>query len=449
MTIFADESGGEIQDSARKAFRFMMKIHLLNDSNNKFHLVFELLMIMMLVASCKSKDELVYNYYPPTREENIIDEHLSKNNIEALIKDCIKFQDYSTPIANYLLYEIDYTNVDYSLLVHYQDLAKQDSVLYNGYESLIIQKEEKILDYISNLDIDGVADYYKKNPSERSFLRPVLCEAYLTIIDTLQYVDIKKLYKSFSKTDIGDSIAPYYIEMREAIKPVITNSYESYCATEKEIKEYYEEKAKEELDLFISSRMESFIEALFDKDLPRKQEKINEMFTSSFYHGFPTSSLIDIVNNNITELTSVLNAGRIDFIESISEEVGDKSRFTIPHEVNYIKNNFPKTMNISDLYKISEIQNRTDWFGLVLGAASFLTGGWAGLALSALDIHHGVKDVKGKAAEVLPYIQSFVTNVQTYLEDMSSYYVTEGFSLYDRKSRQSSNNFKEVIYEIY
>lgn len=403
----------------------------------------------MLLVSCRSKDELVYSYHPPTIEEEIIDEHLSRNDIEALIKDCIKFQDYSTPIVNYLLYDIDYANADYSLLIHYQDLAQHDSVLYNGYESLIIQKEEKILNYISNLDIEGIADYYKTNPSEQSFLRPVLCDAFLTIIDTLQYVDIKTLYNTFEKTDIGDSIAPYYLEMREAIRPVITNSYEAYCATEKEIKEYYKEKAEEELGLYVSSHIEAFIEALFDKDLPRKQEKINEKFKSSFYQSFSPNSMIDIVNTNITELNSVLNAGRIDFIESLSEEVVDKARFTIPNEVNYIKNDFQKIINISDLYKISEIQHRIDWSGLVLGAASLFTGGWAGLALSVLDIHHGVKNVKGKAAEVMPYIQSFVTKAQTYLEDASSYYISEGFSQYDRKSVQSSNNFKEVIYEIY
>lgn len=403
----------------------------------------------MLLVSCRSKDELVYSYHPPTIEEEIIDEHLSKNDIEALIEDCIKYHDYSTAIANYLLYDIDYTNADYSLLTHYQDLALQDSILFNGYESLIILKEEKILDHVSKLDIDGIADYYKTNPSEQSFLRPVLCDAFLTIIDTLQYVDIKTLYNSFKNTDIGDSISPYYIEMRETIKPVITNSYEAYCTTEKEIKEYYKEKAKEELDLYVANHIETFIEAIFDKDLPRKQEKINEKFKTSFYHSFSMNSMIEIVNTNITELTSVLNAGRIDFIESLSEEGVDNTRFTIPYEVSYIKNDFQKVMNISDLYKISEIQHKIDWFGLVLGAASFFTGGWAGLALSVLDIHHGVKDVKGKAAKALPYIQSFVTKTQTYLEDVSSYCITEGFSQYDRKSVQSSNNFKEVIYEIY
>jgi len=417
--------------------------------NKKFICVIEFFIFLLSAFSCSSYKEIPYQYQPPTREEEIIDEHLSRNDIEALIEDCIKYHDYSTPVVNYLLYDIDYTNADYSLLIHYQNLAQHDSVLYNGYESLIIQKEEKILDYVSKLDIDGIADYYKTNPSEQSFLRPVLCDAFLTIIDTLQYVDIKTLYNSFEKTDIGDSIAPYYIEMREAIKPVITTSYKAYCATEKEIVDYYKEKAEEELDLYVSSHIETFIEALFDKDLPRKQEKINEKFKSSFYNSFSTNSMMDIVNTNITELTSVLNAGRIDFIESLSEEVVDNARFTIPYEVSYIKNDFPQVMNISDLYKISEIQHRIDWFGLVLGAASFFTGGWAGLALSLLDIHHGVKDVKGKAAEALPYIQSFVTKTQTYLEDVSSYCITEGFSQYDRKSVQSSNNFEEVIYEIY
>ena len=429
----------------------------LNQTYNEYNLVNRFMnkkcifvIIFLLSAfSCSSNKEIAYQYQPPTREEEIIDEHLSRNDIEALIEDCIKYHDYSTPIVNYLLYDIDYTNADYSLLIHYQDLALQDSILYNGYESLIILKEEKILDHVSKLDIDGIADYYNTNPSEQSFLRPVLCDAFLTIIDTLQYVDIKALYNSFKNTDIGDSIVPYYIEMREAIKPVITNSYEAYCTTEKEIEEYYKEKTKEELDLYVANHIEAFIEAIFDKDLPRKQEKINEKFKASFYHSFSTNSMIEIVNANITELISILNSGRIDFIESLSEEDVDNTRFTIPYEVNYIKNDFQKVLNISDLYKISEIQHRTDWLGLVLGAASLFTGGWAGLALSVLDIHHGVKDVKGKAAEVLPYIQSFVTKTLTYLEDVSSYFTAEGFSQYDRKSVQSSNNFEEVIYEIY
>ena len=120
-----------------------------------------------------------------------------------------------------------------------------------------------------------------------------------------------------------------------------------------------------------------------------------------------------------------------------------------PQDDNYIKSEYTKSPDIVDLYKISEIQNRVDLKGIVLGAASLFTGGWAGLALSVLDIRHGVKNVKGKAAESMPYIRSFVTKTQEYLEDMSNYYISVGFDSFDFENAATSKTFKEIVYEIY
>lgn len=404
---------------------------------------------ILLLCSCGSNKELAYQYHPPTKEEEIIDEHLVNNNIEALIEDCINYPDYSFNISNYLLYEIDYSDFDYSLLLRYQRLSKHDSILSSGYESLIAQKEKHILSMISEMTLQDIASYYKNKTLEQSFLRPVLCDAFTRIIDTLQYAEIKTIFKTFSTTDIGDSIAPYYMEARKAIKPKITKSYNEYCTIEKEVRDYYLEKTKEELDYYVANCIEKFIENLFSDDLPRKKEKINGRFNESFEKNFSKKQMSFIVNKNIKEMTSIINSGRYSIMEGLSEKIVDSSWYYVHYKGSYINNEYSNSLDIADLYKISEIQNRVDWLGITLGTVSLFVGGWAGLALSVLDVYHGVKDVKGKAAEALPYMRSFITKTQKYLEDMSNYYISIGYKTYDSERSKSSNTFKDKIYEVY
>lgn len=448
--------------------------------------ILELLICLLAFISCGTNKEFVYQYQPPTIEEEIIDEHLTNNNIEALIEDCLKYPDYNNQISNYLLYDIDYSDTDYPQLLQYQQIAKHDSILFSGYEFHIAQKEEKILSttsyaqlveyqqfairdsilhkryealknrkegrilsIVSEMSLEEISRYYKNNVSEQSFLRPVLCSAFTRIIDTLQYTEIKTIYNTFSSTDIGDSIAPYYIEAREAIKPQITKGYKNYCAIEKEIRDYYLEKTKEELDLYIANSIEAFIEDLFDKDLPRRKEKVENKYNMSFNKNISKYQMSYIVNSNIKELVSVINSGRNSFLEELTETTIESTMLYTPQDDNYIKSEYTKSPDIVDLYKISEIQNRVDLKGIVLGAASLFTGGWAGLALSVLDIRHSVKNVKGKAAESMPYIRSFVTKTQEYLEDMSNYYISIGFDSFDSENAATSKTFKEIVYEVY
>lgn len=415
--------------------------------NKKF--IFLLATILSTFVSCKTKDELAYQYQPPTKEEEIIEEHLIDNNIEALIDDCIRYPNYNNQIANYLLYDIDYSDADYSLLLQYQHHAKHDSILKSGYEILVSKKEEQILSNISEMSLSEVANYYKNHTSEQIFLRPILCNAFTKIIDTLQYTEIKTIYNTFSTTDIGDSLAPHYIEAREIIRTKITKSISDYGEIEKNLKDYYLEKTKEELNLYIANSIEPFIEDLFGKDLPRKKEKVENRFNTSFDKNFSKYQMANIVNSNIKELVSIINAGRSSFIEGLSETTVESTLYYIPDIDNYIKTDYTKRENLAELYTISEIQNRVDWKGLVLGAASLFTGGWAGLALTVLDIHHGVKNVKGKAAEALPYIRSFISKTQDYLEDMSNYYITNGYYTYDSKNSTATKSFKKIAYEIY
>ena len=298
--------------------------------NNKYIFILTLLVGLLSFVSCKSNKELAYKYQPPTKEEEIIENHLISNNIEALIEDCVIYPDYNCQVANYLLNDIDYSLTNYSQLLHYQQLAQHDSILYAGYEFLVHQKEEQILSAVSEMTLNEIANYYKTNISEQSFLRPVLCNAFIGIIDTLQYTEIRTLYQTFSATDIGDSIAPFYFEIREAIRPQITKSYENYCENEEEVRDYYIEKTKDELDLYIANSMELFIDDIFSKDLPRDNAKVKDAFDVSFNKYFSKTQISSIVNSNIEELVSIINSGRYSFLEELSDETVDISSYYIP-----------------------------------------------------------------------------------------------------------------------
>lgn len=399
--------------------------------------------ILLCLVSCVTHDKIVYN--TPSPEENLIARHISDGDILSLMNDYSLYPDFREPIWDCLANDVPYDSFSYSKLT---DLVKQctNENLKDLFESEVIKREEKVLSDLSKMSFDSVSAYYQSHQDEHVFIRPVLCESFLPVLDSLQYVDIRYLYKTFQPTDIGDSIAPYYQELRNIMLPEIKKGVSEYVLFEKELKDFYMEKIYDELSAYQESVLEKIVEGLLEKDLPSGKKNVDKLYESLVSKHLSSSFVNNLVTENLKELSDCINQGRHDYIEEISDHpVPDNWSITSNYPSDYSINT---EMSLSELYSISEIQNETDFLGWILTAASFIPGGW-GIAASAADIIHGYLNAEDTGNKTTTHLTSFITEFSKQLNSEVNRMVNSKEKSYNSKYKKSVENFKKTIYENY
>lgn len=397
----------------------------------------------LCLVSCGTQEKIVYN--PPSPEEDLIARHISDGDIQSLMNDYNLYPDFREPIWDCLANDVPYDLFSYSKLT---DLEKQctNENLKELFESEVIRREENVLSELSNVSLESVSAYYQSHQDEHVFIRPVLCEAFLPVLDSLQYVDIRYLYKTFQPTDIGDSIAPYYLELRNIMLPEIKKGVSEYVSFENELKDFYMEKIFEELASYQESVLEKIVDGLLEKDLPSSRNDVDKTFESIVSKHLSSSFVNDLITKNLKELSDCINQGRQDYIEEISDHpVTDNWSITSGY---FSADSINTEISLRELYSISEIQNKHDFLGWILTAASFIPGGW-GLVASAADIVHGYFNAKDTGNQTATHLKSFITDFSRQLNSEVNRMVNSGEKSYNSKHKKSVENFKKAIYENY
>jgi hypothetical protein len=111
-------------------------------------------------------------------------QHFSNQDIDGILLDYEKFPQLRERIMSYLLYETDYRKVSYGKVKSLRDKCKRDSVLFEGMNMIVANKEYEILYTLSEKTIPYIANYYKRCPmEEHEFLMPILRNLYADNIE--------------------------------------------------------------------------------------------------------------------------------------------------------------------------------------------------------------------------------------------------------------------------
>lgn len=105
------------------------------------------------------------------------------------------------------------------------------------------------------------------------------------------------------------------------------------------------------------------------------------------------------------------------------------------------------------LYELSELQNKTDWVGWGLSAASLvanlLSFGTAGTLIDVYDVGRTVENSKTEAEVMKGLVTRFSTALSEELELLADRCVQQCFQEVKRNVNQSQQSFKTIIYENY
>ena len=404
------------------------------------------LLCLLVLWSCNSIKYLPD--HPVSEIESSIAQHFTEDNLSALFCDYNNYSEYRHIIEDFFFSDEIINNISYQAWVKMSETPE----LYGTksaelLDSIVCVKEELILSLISDFSIPELASYYNSHKQEQLFLRPVFCDAFVSIADSLQYEDIRMLYDSFKYTDIGDSLRPHYTQAREEIWPQIEIALEEYNLYEESLVEICLDSICNLLNVKLESSIDMMVDMLLDGKMPYEKSEQQSKYQKMLAGCFNEEMVMDVLNNNLRDLNSVICEGRNEFLRYIKPDLNGLTMTKmgiISSKVEYPK--YLETRNMSAIY---EIQNRKkDGKSILYGAASWFPGvvGWIA---TAADLIHTNDVEKAKAEEMEPYILNFVEGFIMHLQEMCYRYCEDGVLEFEKLRANGFESFSKYIYENY
>lgn len=405
------------------------------------------LFLGIILYSCKSAKEISYT---PIPEENAIHESMKTDDVRGLISHYFNFPKYRTQIRGYLIYDRTYENESYKKLLEYSELAQRDTFLSEAFNNILRQKEYKILTNLSKCSLNEIAQYYQNHNDEKCFLKPAIKNTLLNELERYDYNSLRELHKAFKETDLINPIDSIYYEAKKNICIELEKQICDYFDNEQEIINEYKKITKIEIQQYLYTRIEPIITDMLDKDLPKEQAKIKQLFARVFKKNINSKQITRIVNNNLKKCIALINENRNSYLNILMKDekyygytINEKDAVVI------FKINNPA----HTLYKLSEIQNKTDWVGWGFTAASLaanmLSFGTLGNIIDIVDVGRTIKNTKEDIDNSKLYINNFIKELNKEFEQATQKSVNYSFKSINNNLKLSQKKFKTLIYENY
>ncbi len=419
---------------------------------------------LLLLSSCASRTSAYMSVYQKTSPnhhasssansssmiEHRIHESVAADNVGEMIQCYINYPNYRTLLSDHLIYDRDYSEEPYYVLLLYQQEAAKDSVLASFFEDIIHQREYQVLTRLSDYPLPKVADYYKKNVSEQVFLAPALRNTVLQNLDEYDYFTLHKLHQLFMDTEFSEDIERVYTVARKGVMVEVMKNLQELNKNELNVLRQYKKYCANEVHECLSNALQIFIEKLFKGDLPEGKNAIDNHFKKMLDEQIKERIEL-VVNSNISSCVDNVNKSRTSYLSTLMEG-RTFNGYKMEREHTFVNLEI-NTSVCNPLYELSEIQNKTDWTGWGLTAASvvaaFFSYGLASLAIDAVDVGRSINNGHKEADKSKELIEKFVHDLSIKQELASLRVVENSFKAAESRLHQSQNNFKNIVNENY
>ena len=383
---------------------------------------FILPMAMLLLTSCGGM-RLVPR--EPSEGDKAVSEHIERQDVAALIRDHSRYPENARSVEDYLASGVDYDDLSYSDLTDYLRYSNGDSTLTAFFQGIVEDRQESVLEYISDCSFEEMGDYYRSHDDERVFLRSFLEETVYPELNGADYVLTRHIHRAFEKTDLSPYIDKIWSERRSVVLMEVEKALTSYFKKEDQLETYYRAHAFDEVRTYVDSifpeMMENclnevengMLDLLFVK-LRRTKEPFADRVERIVNRYIPDSRVESEMVSAISEFIREVNDNRQELAVSL---VLDEDMSVTPlsfqrHLVSYAGPEIPK--EIPNMIEDMVETTRKNQNLLSVGSAllSFIPGmGW-GLkavkyAADGADLLYGISSTIEEQQAVNEFISSF------------------------------------------
>ena len=228
------------------------------------------------------------------------------NDIASMILDLEKYP-LSRNLTESLLYTKDYSSTPYSELKEYAILSDFDFKASAFFDSLKFERQEKVIDSLSNLNLQQIGNFYRQNYSEHDYLRAALMPLFANV-NFLDYTSLKSLNRAFMSTNLQGCVSPRYNAVRDSLLYEINQSVDEYFAVEYSM--------LEDIELAVRSVCEDYIENGVVKIVSSLAEKNDRGFLKRIF------KRINIDSYSFEEYADILIKDNLDplYIKEVTRE---------------------------------------------------------------------------------------------------------------------------------
>lgn len=406
-----------------------------------------LMMWMLWLVSCKSPAPVAY---VPRPVENAIHESMVQDDMQELIRLYLENPDCRSRVADYLFFSRSYEEDPYEVLLQYREASVADSVLTRGFLYILHERELRILAELSESSLSEIAEYYQQHGAERRFLEPALRRTLLANLADYDYQSLRQIRRAFRATDLIASVDSVYLPAAQVARREQEKNLKLYFLEERKAVKLYQEACLADLHQFVQHAVQEILEDLLEDDLPEGEEAVNRFYEGVFGKYIHEWAVREILQKYVEACQNNLNDGRTYYLSALmeGEQYDGYQAWLYAGEV-YLGLNHP----VQPLYELSELQNKTDWVGWGLSAASLvanlLSFGTAGTLIDVYDVGRTVENSKTEAEVMKRLVTRFSTALSEELELLADRCVQQCFQEVKRNVNQSQQSFKTIIYENY
>lgn len=410
-----------------------------------------LLLVLCVVFSCGTATKLLdSSSNTPTSSEVAFQNAFNSGSIDEMIACAKKFPETEESVIDCLIWDFGLESMSYNDICAYIKKTESAPLLNSCFDYYKGIAEDKMIEELSELSIEGVREYYGLHKNASIFLNEIINDAISEQIEEGDYFSLKLYHNAFLNSSFGNRIDKVYMPLRDSLLTDIMNVVDDYESNVNEVVNAVKAQVAYELDTLTINSINRMKKDCMDNKLPRR-DKVAEERIQEMYKKFVNSSgAKKAVDDNISELLASIDESVMDLYRSVVFDV-DSTR-TFSDEL--VTKSYPSyKVLMKEFLNFSEIQRDINWVAIGLSAASVgasvVTAGTSlvVLALDGADLVYGIMADSKKAQKVASSLKKLGDDMYSSMNNSNKMAVNKSFDGLNKYIGSTFNNLRERINE--
>lgn len=404
-----------------------------------------LLLIVLCLASCKSKQEVLLQPLPI--EILTINEHYYNDDLDALIEDYRAYPQYRDYAYEVIFMDYDFSGMSYEDIFFLKENNAYTPELQEGFKVLLDGYQSEITEQLLQMSLDSLYLYYMRYPVRRDFIENFLDTTIIRALPNLEYPEIKYLANLFNGTQVGEKMLRIQQEQK-AKKTTILEDLNEFALREIGSLDIF----KKEIEVYALrsafDNLETFMEKMMKDDFPKDKEEVTKL-VNTLIRQTMSAEVEKYVKGRVLDFVDEINSVRKSCFISLSDDsVKALNALTSEMFVDSNQLQIPRyriRYNPEPLYEISKKQNRRDWLGGALTIISFAPIPF----IDAIDLAYGVGSTIKVQNDIKKQNVNFLNDFAESIKKSSWEYSEKIANVINEELTKSQETFKTEVYEIY
>ncbi|RGO86575.1 hypothetical protein DXA83_25320, partial [Bacteroides thetaiotaomicron] len=160
-----------------------------------------------------------------------IDRAYLEQDISTLISFHTSAPDLKKKIEDFLFIGIDYNEYTYEQIFEFCRLSGNDDILNKEFERIKADKEVEILEYVSQLTAEQLAQYLQYFKERKTLVDLYIHNTIQQNLDSLSYLELSYIERK-SGFSFMEEIKRKKVEKKSEIRQIFKNELNTYCDIE-------------------------------------------------------------------------------------------------------------------------------------------------------------------------------------------------------------------------